>query len=293
MLLVKYLKSKSYKTIIFAGDLLNHARPTLEEMELVQMIINILSEDSEVIILAGNHEMVTNNQTTYDFWQPVNAKIVTESFVRHNLVLIDWRTLMSTDITDLENTYKGQGLTLVSHVRSNCGMIKQEYPVEILSDVFSTVILGDIHDRFSPFSNVHYTSSPYSTRFIKESNLKSTYGYIELDDNNRFQYVDLNLPSKISASCMFSDVSELRDRLKTHLLKLDVTGTIKELETLQDEPLCLFNKIINDNTNDAVIVDVRQPLDTLILDNINFDNAGFSKEELSAFLQKLLKDIND
>lgn len=232
-LLINELIAAKPHIILFAGDLLDHARPTLEELQLLYFAIaKIEAEGIKVVIIDGNHEALTENTSTYDLIMNHSKHYIKGSYLYNvkcknpntGIRAIGW-----TNVKQVE--HKKSSNILVSHLRANHGLLKEEYDIKHLSESYELVFLGDLHFRYSPYKNVHYTSSPYSTKFT-ESKLND-YGYVMLESNDStWQYVDLNLPCKVKRSCWAKDISKTLEGLDNHLVKLEVKGTLEELQNL-------------------------------------------------------------
>ena len=218
------LSIKKYDWVIFMGDLLDKARPSLEELKLLKEGLNKIH--AKKIVLDGNHEAVTKDSSTYDYidiegldYVPYEAldiegvKIHTMGYKNINKYLL----LPRCDI-------------LLSHFRSNFGIIKEEVSTEEISKKANTVFLGDIHQVYSPLPNVHYTSSPYGIHFSKENH---KHGYVELMvDNGTYEFcnVELDLPTKLILDLPIKACNSIKDT--NNLVRVRVTGTSEELESL-------------------------------------------------------------
>lgn len=266
-LLIDKLIERKSKLYVFSGDLLNHARPTLEELQLLSQELRRLkqSTNSRIIILGGNHEAVTKHTTTYNY-------IEISSIEYHDNITLDDEQLELRSWTYMKThklDYKYD--TLITHLRSNMGLIKEEYDIESLSQSFNLVIMGDIHKAYSPFDNVHYTSSPYSTKFMSESTKGYGIGVFNLD-TREFSRVELELPCKLKLRCPFIKVDETLKDLDAHIIKLEVVGTLEELKSLVPKPNVIYSKSI----------DVVQTVNTV----------GSTKNVNDLLLEVLLEDTN-
>lgn len=248
--LIDTLVEKSYPIIVIAGDLFHKARPSLEEIALVTKGIKKLCRTSTVYILAGNHEVVKQGFSTFDYLNfhiPKYCYVIKDGVIEYNgvkLHLKDWET-----ITKHVTTYNKSDI-LISHFRSNLGIIKEELNVELLSTNYDKVIAGDIHHRHKPFPNIMYCSSPYSTKYVNPSELEE-FGYIELyinETNSECRYVTLDLPSKLKVKCGRKDLEETIKRYSKHLLRVIITGTLEELHELPMYDNVQYVKNIIENT---------------------------------------------
>lgn len=267
-LLINELIAAKPQIIIFAGDLLDHARPTLEEIELMYYGIDKLkSSGIKVQIISGNHEAITSSLSTYDLIMK-NSKVFINNAqliylghkpnVQLGIKMVGW-----TKVKEIHHTKTDD--ILVTHLRANHGLLKEEYDIKLLSNTYSQVFMGDLHFRYSPYDNVHYTSSPYSTKFT-DGSLKD-YGYIMLDSNTKeWEYIDLDLPCKIKRKCTVKTLYETISGLEKHLVKLDISGTLEELKTLPVIDNIIYNKQVTDISNVVIntnTVTLHNPIDLL------------------------------
>lgn len=241
--LMSEVAAAGYHTVVIAGDLFDFARPSLEEIKLVRdgLISLLRSSVTNIFIIAGNHEAVTKANSTYDYLEfgdiaSVFTDITTTTFGDVTIKFCPWNKLSSLATSD------GKASVLISHFRSNYGpYIKEEVKTKDLCKPFKLTILGDIHHRHSPLPNVVYTGSPYSTKFVA---VGEKYGFLELDtDTLKYRYIDLDLPSKYKFECTPRDIVDIQNRYSNHLLKLVVTGTTEELESLVKYPNVIYSLV--------------------------------------------------
>ena len=258
-LLIDELITKAPSIVVFAGDLLDKPNPTLEEQQLLMYAINKLESNKiSVKIIAGNHEAVTASTSTYDFILPYSSNHVNIGRLYNlklavntdlGIVLKGWTTVKTSSHTKTEDI-------LITHLRANHGLIKEEYNIKELSECYSQVFMGDLHFRYSPFDNVHYTSSPYSSKFTDKP--LTDYGYIMLDSSNKtWKYIDLQLPCKVKRACKASELDKTLNGLEKHLVKLDVSGTLEELNKLPLLDNIIYNKEVIDVTQVQISTQVQ------------------------------------
>jgi DNA repair exonuclease SbcCD nuclease subunit len=223
-LLCKTLNTKEYDKVIFMGDLLDRARPSLEELSLLRK--GLLSIEAEKIIIDGNHEAVTKDSCTYDYLDIPNV-----SYKEFEMDYLDDVSVFFMGYKRLKDYLLiPKTFILLSHFRSNFGIIKEEVDTLAISKKAKQVFLGDIHQRHQPIDNVVYTGSPYGIHFSREAH---KHGYIELTlDKGTFtySYVDLELPTKRIINATTDTINEcINDK---DLFRINVTGNSKELEEL-------------------------------------------------------------
>ncbi len=254
-MLIEHLSNCDANIIVFNGDLLDSARPSIEEIGAVLKALNKLKH-KEVIINVGNHEAVSLNKSTYDILNIPTADYVI-SVGNLTIGIIGWLK------RDTLQNHKGTDI-IISHYRSE---MKGLYEAEIDTSFtvnHDLVILGDIHDRYSPSPNSHYTGSPYPTHYTKSN---KAYGYIELSINGYdfdWKYVDLDLPKKIRLDVDFKDILSL-DIEPQHLYKIYVTGTLDELSNLHNTENIIYQK---DITTPEVVEQVQALPDLNFIDNL-------------------------
>lgn len=292
-LLINELIAAKPHIVIFAGDLLDHARPTLEEIELMYYGIDKLKASSiKVQIISGNHEALTSSSSTYDLIMKSNKVFVNDRqliYLGHKpkvqlgIRMIGWTKVKDTSHIETDDI-------LVTHLRANHGMLKEEYNIQLLSETYSQVFMGDLHFRYSPYDNVHYTSAPYSTKFTDWS-LKD-YGYIELDSETKeWSYIDLKLPCKVKRKCNATDIATTLKGLDKHLVKLEVQGTLEELQNLPELPNVIYTKVIKDISsvvvNTIVKNDPLKDLEKYIISSDFIKKYPDSQHKITDIIQEL------
>jgi DNA repair exonuclease SbcCD nuclease subunit len=251
--LIQHLADSDSSIIIFNGDLLDIARPTLEEIQALGKAFKTLSNKT-IYLLNGNHEAVTKESSTYEYIPlPPNVEYVDQvkdlTINGINIRLVSWLGL--EQLYDLKSVE-----ILISHYRSKVdGLFDEEIETARFINSYGLCILGDIHFRHSPESHVHYTGSPYPVHYSKLS--KDGYGYVELIINPKrydWKYINLDLPKKIRLDIKASQFTNLKLN-KKHLYKVHVTGTLDELSEIHTYPgMLLIKEIYDSNTNQQAIL---------------------------------------
>lgn len=228
--------AKGYDEVIFMGDLFDKARPSLEEIDLVRKGLSLISANK--IVIDGNHEAVSKYSSTYDYidiaglsYKPFD-KITIEGF---SMFLLGYKNI-NNYITIPKCDF------ILSHFRSNFGIIKEEINVQAIANKASLyTFLGDIHQCYSPMENVYYTSSPYGIHFSKEQH---KHGYIELNidgSNVAYERVTLDLPTKVILDMTPDEIVNNILKLDTrHLYRIRVTGSPEQLDGLPQIPNIQF-----------------------------------------------------
>lgn len=218
------ISTKKYDMVIFMGDLFDRARPSLEELKLLKEGLSKLR--TVKLVIDGNHEAVTKDSSTYDY-----VDIDGLSYRPYHILDIEGVKIHTLGYKNLsKHLVLPKCDILLSHFRSNMGIIKEEVSTEEIAKKANIVFLGDIHQEYSPLPNVHYTSSPYGIHFAKEDH---KHGYIELVVNNgtyEFSRVQLELPTKRVLSLSAQECHNISNT--TDLLRVRVVGSTEELEGL-------------------------------------------------------------
>jgi len=240
-LLINSLANSSADIIIFNGDLLNHAIPTLQEIEeLNQAFISL--ERKEIYLLDGNHEAVTKDKSTYDY---LMFKGPIEQRKRVHTLHIEDVTLLLCSWQDLDRLPVLKADILISHYRSAMeGLYGEEVDTSKFINNYKLVLLGDIHSRYSPNPHVFYTGSPYSISNTRD--IRERFGYIELTTDKgeySWKYIDLKLPQKIRIDLTFKEVKDFKPKPE-HLYTLYVKGTLQELSTLNNTNNVIYKKLV-------------------------------------------------
>ena len=240
--LIYHLCYTDCDVVVFNGDLLHYAEPTLKEIFQIDQAMYALTDNTlrpntkpkKVWLLSGNHEAPTYAFDTY--WYLTTPCI--ENPKSHSpRVTYDGVTIQMCSWHVLNHLWDGQldpADILITHYRSKMpGLYDEEIDTSLFKDRYKLMILGDIHARYSPEPHAHYTSSPYSTAFTPITG-KTKYGYIELTlDNGKYDwaYIDLDLPQKYKVELTFDQLKDFKPEAR-HLYRVEVTGTIDQLNTL-------------------------------------------------------------
>ena len=228
-LLITHIQESNADIIIFNGDLLDVARPTLEEIRALNIAMDKLHEKA-VYIVGGNHEAVTKDTDTYDYIHLNGKYFNVEPIHKFNIggtqiALCAWKNIHKLHLVD-------DCHILITHYRSKMeGLYDEEIDTSKFIDNYDLVLLGDIHSRYSPAPNVFYTGSPYPIHHITDSRVP--YGYVSLDiddDTGEYSwaYVDLDLPKKIKLEVAAKELDEVILN-GDHMYKIVIKGTLDEV----------------------------------------------------------------
>lgn len=265
-LLIDHLQQSDADIIIFNGDLLDIARPSLEEVKAITDALEALG-DKEVYIVDGNHEAVTKQASTYDYLKLPNvhnhqnkSKLLTIEGV--DIQLCGWSALH--ELPDLKAD------VLISHYRSAIeGLFEEEVDTSKFINNYGLILLGDIHSRYSPSSHIFYTGCPYPIQHIKDSREK--FGYVSLVVDNgstSWSYVDLDLPKKIRIDMTYKQLTEF-DPNPEHMYKLFVSGTLDELRSLASTDKIRYVKVVTALLADpTTTAEPTEPIDISFIDKL-------------------------
>jgi DNA repair exonuclease SbcCD nuclease subunit len=212
--------------VVLGGDIFDVPKPTLEELSTFYEGIEKLKE-KQVIVISGNHENLSEHKTVFDYIPKVGFTYIEQElrtiggvdcyFVSHIRCKEIYKSTKAMIRDDRESI-------LFSHFRANYGtFIKGEIDVKEVSDIFTKCFVGDIHHKYSPYSNTFYPSSPYGIHF----ELLRDYGYysIKLEDGKTsFDWVRLNLPSKVLIETTTRGLESTLILDPDHLYKVVVKG---------------------------------------------------------------------
>jgi len=245
--------------LILNGDIFDKATPNFVEIYYFYKFIDIVYNNGiKIYVLAGNHEEIDKEHTTFDYLpeknftyikqKAINLYSTTLLLVEHPLIhnILEYRkALVSTDTI------------LVSHYRSRLKFADEEVDNKAISEVFDEIILSDIHYPYKPYSNISYTSSPYSTAFVQDS----AFGFIELNifpDKHTTTFKELKLPC---LKLLVVDIYKLEELLleldSQHLYKVRVLGQETALlkTMLGKNKQVLQYEFINDEEQDTNVVE--------------------------------------
>jgi DNA repair exonuclease SbcCD nuclease subunit len=178
------------------GDLFDRASPSVYDIATAHEFIQKVGKPVKYI--EGNHERVSKVQYTLRLLEDTLGITKLPEYTTLEGVSI---TSIGHDSLDKLSIIQG-GDILLSHFRWSHplfgkGELSKAEETRI-SQIFSSIILGDIHSRYSPLDNVKYIGSPYSISF--SSSEEFGVGELHLDNGKFiFERVDLHLPNKISA----------------------------------------------------------------------------------------------
>lgn len=250
--------------IVIAGDLLDVAKPSVEELGLMYEFLSLL--DKEKILIPGNHEMVTK---TKDCYIPLDGLMKDlNCLVLRDFTNLDGIDYIPYNILHKKEWPKAQSNFCVTHVR---GEIPPHVTSEIDLERFSSyekVFAGDLHSYKNTQGNLYYPGSPFSTSFHR--NIPSgSNGFFIIDTNTgSHTWHELYLPQLIRKTV--SDPKEMV-ATKPHHTIYELEGDLDELAKIEKSEL--LDKKITKNAGSPA---------TLSL-------SGSISDELAIYLKKIKK----
>ncbi len=179
--------------IAITGDLFDKS-PCILEVSLMIWALTLLSEESFVMVIPGNHD-VGNKRHKAKRYHYLNA--IFDNLKFGNIIYSD-DILEYKDFLLVSNQYirskqkipKSKCPILLSHIRHELTFgdktRKAEYNLNEISQNFDLCLLSDIHTTFEYLPNVFYSASPYRTT------IKTIKKFNEIDDSFfGFNVVDL------------------------------------------------------------------------------------------------------
>lgn len=174
--LMEKIKSEKINYVILGGDLLDHARPSPKESELLGWFLHELSDIAEVHVISGNHETLWGGMTAL---HPVQSYTQANSKIKWHLALeateesfgkVLWASNHETSkigkaIQELSPDYvvahfAAKGCVYHSGITSPKGF-QFEYDPGKIKHWF----VGDIHLRQKISPNASYPGSPLQINF--------------------------------------------------------------------------------------------------------------------------------
>lgn len=267
MLLADELNEVDCDYHVFGGDLLDVAKPTIEEIGLMYTFLARI--DKPIILISGNHEMQTKTRDSYtyisDMLQDLNVRVVRDfehidgiDYIPYNILHNkSWGTRCS-DIA-------------VTHVRGEIPPhVDPEVDLEKFNE-YTKVFAGDLHSVTNSQRNILYPGSPFSTSFHRAIPSGSNGLFVIDTSNGSHNWVELHLPQLIREKVTSA----------SNMLATEFHHTIYELEGSMEELALVGNSELLDK---KVTNDISAPP--------SLNMSGDISEELAEFLVNV-KDIPD
>jgi DNA repair exonuclease SbcCD nuclease subunit len=231
--------------IIIAGDLLDVANPSIDELGLMYDFLAELDRPKRLI--AGNHEMKTKSLDCFKVIQNMLEDLnVTyyEEFV--NLRGIDY---IPYNVLKDKNWPDTGAKVAVTHVRGEIPPhVEPEIPLERF-DKYDKVFAGDLHSYKNSQRNIFYPGSPMVTSFHREPTKGSNGIFIIDPETFEHEWIELGLPQLIRKK-----VSSEEEIVKTeyHHTIYEVEGDLESLSGIKKSEL-LDKKVVKDISTPATL----------------------------------------
>lgn len=207
------------KELWIIGDLIDLSKPTVTDIVTCHKFLSSIKVPIKYI--DGNHERA--NKQHY-ILEPLMTMWGYEKLPLE--FTIEGNKIVAVGHSDLDYLHTGVvGDLLLSHFRWSHTLYGDGEVKKIESSLisrFTSIILGDIHYKYTPYKNVKYISSPYSIKFsTTQDNAMMVLDITKKGINS--EYVDLDLPNKVKLTTSFGKLHKLLDTLSdTNKYSIDV-----------------------------------------------------------------------
>lgn len=167
----KIIEDNNISKLLILGDFTDVA-PQAEAIELAHTFLKGLPQWLEIILIDGNHELITGKAKKQYYWYGIKQKMLDN----YNVKVYDYVEVGNTLFVNHGNIHKLEKLTknyniVFSHFRSGItGIALDEIDVSLLNHKSQLVVASDIHTRLS-FDNIVYTGSVFDTHFSSSNEL--------------------------------------------------------------------------------------------------------------------------
>lgn len=239
MLLAEELNKYKEDILIIGGDLLDVAKPSLEETGLMYNFLKKL-EHPEIILIPGNHEMVSKKVDCFihvsKMLEDLNVKVIRDFETYKGIDYIPYNILHD------KAWPKAESSVAVTHVRGEIPPhVKPEVPLDRFKN-YDKVFAGDLHSKKNTQANIYYPGSPYTTSFHRSIPTDTT-GIIRINsDTCEHDWIELSLPSLVRKT--ISDASEAITTEYHHTV-YEIEGNLADLSKVKNTEL-LDKKVTTD-----------------------------------------------
>lgn len=170
-IIYKIIEDNNISKLLILGDLVDSV-PNSEALKLVHIFLSGLPKGLEIIMLDGNHELITGKAKKQYYWYGIKQKMLDTYGVK----VLEYNEVGNTLFVNHGNIHKLEKLTknydiVFSHFRSGISAIaSDEINVSLLNHKAQLVVASDIHTRLS-FDNIVYTGSVFDTHFSSSNEL--------------------------------------------------------------------------------------------------------------------------
>jgi len=168
LIVMEIKKYKDIKQIVFAGDIFDKNRPSLQDIQFFYEFIEEFDDEYSIEIIAGNHD-----HSVFEYLPHTNFTYYNEITVENEIVFIPWSKIHE-DFPKGKMCYSHARCTIPPHIVEEVDMAK-------FSSTYKLSVLGDIHQPLELDGNIVYTSSPVPIHF--KSLQKNSTGYLIVDED--------------------------------------------------------------------------------------------------------------
>lgn len=167
----KIIEDNNISKLLILGDFTDVA-PQAEAIELAHTFLKGVPKELEIIMIDGNHELITGKAKKQYYWHGIKQKMLDN----YNVKVYDYVEVGTALYCNHGNIHKLEKLTknydiVFSHFRSGISAIaSDEINVSLLNHKAQLVVASDIHTRLS-FDNIVYTGSVFDTHFSSSNEL--------------------------------------------------------------------------------------------------------------------------
>ena len=170
-IIYKIIEDNNISKLLILGDLVDSV-PNSEALKLVHIFLSGLPKGLEIIMVDGNHELITGKAKKQYYWYGIKQKMLETYGVKvYDYIEVGNALFVNHgNISKLETLSKNYDI-VYSHFRSNLmPLASDEINIEMLEHKAKLVIASDIHYRCF-HSNIVYTGSVFDTHFSSSNEL--------------------------------------------------------------------------------------------------------------------------
>jgi len=230
--------------IIIAGDLLDVAKPSLEEVGLMYDFLSRL--EKPIVLIPGNHELLSKSKDCFELIQnmlaDLNVEYHEDFITRNGIDFIPYNVLKS-------KWPKTSSKVAITHVRGEIPPhVEPEIPLERF-DRYDKVFAGDLHSYKNSQRNIYYPGSPMVTSFHREPTKGSNGVFLINPTTFEHEWIELDLPQLIRKKV----VGE-HDMVPTeyHHTIYEIEGDLETLSKIAKSEL-LDKKVVKDVSTPATL----------------------------------------
>lgn len=235
--------AREHDTLVIAGDLLDSAKPTVDEIGLMYDFLSMLNHP-RILLITGNHELGAKKKDCY-----ISLTRMLKS--RGVIVLREFTTIDGIDYIPYNILNDSWPCTnskfAITHVR---GTVPPHVEPEIDLQKFTRydkVFAGDLHSYKLCQENIIYPGSPITTTFHRGV-VTGSNGYLVIDDETKeHKWVELFLPQLLRCTVNSAD---LMVKTEFHHTIYELEGDMDTLAKVRNTDL-LDKKITKNISNEA------------------------------------------